>query len=457
MSSSLALYMGLGLIAWMLRADLKWRQVGSKLLLIPFVWLAIQGSRPVSYWFGSGAADESNTVNTVIFAILIGSMLLVVSNRGLRWGEFFKNNRALCAVYLYLAITAIWSDAPLTSLKRLLKDFGCVLLPLLLLMQPNAMEVVRAIFVRVSYVLFPLSVIFIKYFPHIGRSFSKTGEPMFGGVTIQKNSLGEVVLVFGLMLLWDLVEIYRDEKRQARKAQLYIRFGMLLMGIWLLLKCDSQTSLLCLLIGSTVYFGSKWLTTLRHGKRILISCLVGALLLVVLDKTFGLSSMVIRALGRDPSLTGRTEIWRIVLNQKTDPILGVGFYSFWDSKRGQAVMDEFMQINSAHNGYLEMYVDGGLIGVFLLGVFLLVAGGRTIDRLFSGHPLGSIGLTFWVIAIIYNASESSFFKLDPLWLVLILVTVEFPISKAHAISLATASPRRTKQRQFENPAWAGHV
>lgn len=426
MTAQLALYLGWGFILWLIRQDMKWRPTGSKVLLIPGVWLAIQGSRPVSYWFGAGGGSESNPVNTFVFALLIGSAIVVLMNRGFDWGGFIQLNKALCLAYAYLAFTAFWSDAPLISLKRLFKDFGCVLLPLVLLTRADSITAIRAVFVRVSYVLFPLSVVFIKFFPHIGRSFTTAGEPMFGGVTTQKNSLGEVVFVFGLMLLWDLVELYRGEDRKGKKVQLCIRSGMLLMGIWLLRMCDSQTSLLCLILGTVIFWGSRRLLRMRHGKRLLISCLVGTICLATMDKAFGISDALIRAMGRDPSLTGRTDIWRIVLEQKTDPIFGSGFYTFWDSDKGRAVMDEFMQINSAHNGYLEMYVDGGLMGDFLLGVFLLASGGRIINRLFAGHPLGSLGLVFWLLSILYNMSETSFFKLDPLWFALLMVSIECP-------------------------------
>jgi hypothetical protein len=37
-----------------------------------------------------------------------------------------------------------------------------------------------------------------------------------------------------------------------------------------------------------------------------------------------------------------------------------------------------------------------------------------------------MGLVFWILAIIYNLSESSFFRLDPLWFVLLLVTIDCP-------------------------------
>lgn len=264
---------------------------------------------------------------------------------------------------------------------------------------------------------------------------------MFGGVTTQKNSLGLIVFILSIMLLWDLTEIYKGEKRKGKRLQMGVRVGMLLMGMWLLKTCDSQTSMLCLMIGGGILWGTQRLVEMRNGRRVLIGILASIIALVILDKTLGLSDMVIRALGRDPNLTGRTEIWKLVLDQKTNPLRGEGFYVFWDSPKGKAVIESFMQINSAHNGYLDLYMDGGLIGCSLLVLVLLVGGRRVIDRLFAGDPLGKVGLAFWFLAIIYNFSESSYFRLDVLWFTLLLLVVLCPLTrrqKLHQQRLAEA-------------------
>ena len=412
-----------GFIVWLIRKDMAWRRIGSRALLIPGIWIAVQGSRPVSYWLGGGGGD-SGSINTIWFAAFLVISVMVLMNRQLNWGAVFQNNKALFLIYGFLLCSVTWSESPGDSLKRLIKDFECVPVALVFFTERNVQHAIRAVYVRVAYILFPLSVVFIKYFPEIGRSFSRAGEAMFGGVTTQKNSLGETVFVFSLFVVWDLVVLLRGEKRAGRTAQIWIRIGLLLIGLWLLEICDSQTSLLCLLIGSGIYWGCGRLLRMANGKRWLITILIGLICVIALDKTLNLSDMIIRAMGRDPSLTGRTDIWRLVLEQQDSPWIGNGYFIFWDSQAGMAVIESFMQINSAHNGFLEMYLDGGLIGGMLLVLFLLVVGKRVIDRTFTGHPLGRMGLVFWLLAILYNFSESSFFRLDVLWFTLLLMAIE---------------------------------
>jgi len=414
------------LILWLFKMDRRWRHGSSSALLIPGIWIAILGSRPVSYWFGGGGDTDGNPINTLLFAFLIISSTAVLCNRGFKWRQAIGKNKALFFIYLYLALSAFWSEAPLVSLKRLVKDFGCVLAALVLLTEMNPSEAIRLVFVRVSYFLFPLSWVTEKYFPFIGRGYSHAGEPMLTGLTTQKNTLGQVLFVFGLMLVWDLLEIRKMEPGRQRRLQERIRIGMLLLGGWLMIRCDSQTSLVCFFVGMFILWLGRRLVRVPNGKQLLLSCIVAAFGLVALDKTFNLSETVIRALGRNPTLTGRTQIWHLVMEQQSNPIFGEGFYIFWDSDKGNAIIRALAHIQSAHNGYLELYVDGGMIAVFLLGFLLLANGKRAIDRWFKQTPLGMMALIFWLLAILYNFSESNYFRLAPLWFAFLLLTIECP-------------------------------
>jgi O-antigen ligase len=340
----------------------------------------------------------------------------------------------------------------MNSFKRLFKDFGIVPVALVLLTQTNPADVIRAIYVRVSYILFPLSMVFIKYYPEIGRQSTRAGDNMFTGVTTQKNTLGEVVFVFGLMLLWDIYETWKATDRPGRKKQLAIRGGMFLLGLWLLITCDSQTSLLCLIIGTFAFWGIGKLQKMPNGKRVFLIILAAVAFVVTMDKTFGISDKIIVAMGRDPSLTGRTGIWKVVLAQHTDSLVGEGFCIFWDTDKGSNAIDELMLINSAHNGYLEMYLDGGMIGATLLVLLLLTAGWGVINRCFAGSPLGRMALIFWILAIVFNFSESSYFRLGILWTTLLLMLIDHPPRVAQRQKSATAG---TAEPAGTPPAPAG--
>ena len=442
------------LIFWLFRLDGKWRQGTSRALLIPGTWLAILCSRPVSYWFayGGDADSDGNPINTLIFASLLIAAIAVLVKRRFKWIGFISRNKALLFIYFFMGISIFWSDLPLVSLKRLLKDFGCVLSALVILTEAVPTAAIRTVFVRVSYLIIPLSIIVGKYFPMIGRNYGVGGEPMFTGLTTQKNTLGQVVCVCALMILWDLLEILKCGSSKQFRLQVRIRIFMLLLAGWLLIHCGSQTSLVCLVLGVVTFWGTGHLLRMSNGRQILLGCLALAIGVAAVDKTFNISDIVIQALGRNPTLTGRTAIWSTILKQEIDPIFGVGFYSFWDTFRGEAVVRAIARIKTAHNGYLEIYMDGGFIALALLGIMLVSCGRRGINRLFGGESLGKMSLIFWLLAIIFNLSESNYLRLTPLWFTFLVVTLECPSALHRTLKTHDAGNNR-RPRQISKTAY----
>lgn len=430
MPPSIARFLCLCFIAWLFRKDRLQRSFSSSALWIPFCWLGIIGSRPVSYWFGGGdSSDEDlggNPINTVIFAALTFGAIAVLQRRSFDWGGFFRSNRALMAIYLFFAVSAVWSPLGIIALKRLFKDFGTVLVGLVLLTERNPQAAIRTVFVRVSYLLFPLSVLVIKYYPNIGRCMTHDGFPMLTGLTTQKNTMGETVVVFGLMILWDLLELWNDGNTKWWKTEMLIRYGLLAMGLWLLHECDSVTSIICFMVGTFIFWAGGRVARMPNGRMVLAGCLLGVLCLAGLNGTFQIFDRITEAFGRNPTLTDRTFIWHDVLAQHTNPLVGCGFYSFWDSPEGKAAIELIgVAINEAHNGYLEIYLNGGWLGIVLLAFLLLAAGTKAINRMFTGSYFGRLAFIFWIIAIIFNNSESDFFMLGSIWFTFLLLTMEY--------------------------------
>ncbi len=81
------------------------------------------------------------------------------------------------------------------------------------------------------------------------------------------------------------------------------------------------------------------------------------------------------AVGEDPTLTDRTKIWAFLLSMHTNPLLGTGYESFWLGPRLQWFWQTagLGALNEAHNGYLEVYLNLGIIGLFLLCGFLIAS------------------------------------------------------------------------------------
>lgn len=428
-----ALGLTIGLIVWLFRRDRRFRQLPSSALWIPAIWLAIVGSRPVSLWLsniginvGGNSNLEGSPVDMVFFLGLMILAVVVLVRRGFDWAAFATKNKVLLILYLYLALSAIWSEHGLPTLKRAVKDFGHVLVALVLLSEADPFTAMRVVFVRTSFVLLPLSVVFIKYFPSIGRVPDRSGSALLSGVAIHKNELGVLILVLGLLLMADLIAMRLRPEGQNKNDE-KVRYGVLAVGLWLLLACQSVASLVCSVLGGLLLWGTGRLLRMQHPNRMFLRCLGIVTCLAVLEYGFNLSGMVLLALGRDSTLTGRTQIWEMVERTHTDPLLGCGFYSFWSTEGAQEISELFKgTLGTVHNGLLEMYLDGGAVGLALLLLLLLVWGRRSVQQMLEGTVLGRLTLVFWVVAVIHNFSETGYFRFSPLWFTLILLMIECP-------------------------------
>lgn len=444
----LALILTLAFIGWLFRTDR--RQIRAPAaLLVPGIWFAIVGSRSPAEWLNpnvAGVSDaEGGPINLIFYCVIMIAALSVLKRRGLDWGAFAANNKALCALYAYFAASGIWSEIHLGAVQRIVKDFSTVLAALVILTEADPFAAARLVFVRVSFVLFPMSVCLIKYFPSLGRMTSKSWELMYNGVAMHKNSLGALTFVTLLMLAIDVVELRKKPPSERPVATLRIRYLMIAIGIWLMFVCDSKTSLLCTVIGLAMLWAGKRIARMPHPGRafgILLALLaVGG----ILQSTLGVSDLVFRALGRNSSLTGRDGIWEMVGQQHVNPLLGCGYLTFWDSAQARAWREVGgTEIVSTHNGYLEVFVDGGGIGVLLLATLLISQFRQIIRALVSGTALGIARLMFIVPILIYNWSESAYFRLGAVWFTAVLVLINLPPAAAECVVPDWAKAKRLR-------------
>src|SRR4030066_1582103 len=110
---------------------------------------------------------------------------------------------------------------------------------------------------------------------------------------------------------------------------------------------------------------------------------------IIVQYSFDLIGMFITSLGRDVTLTGRIYIWKDLLAFNTDPWIGVGYGSFWLGERLLIMWDRFnFPINESHNGYLNVYLELGMIGIVLLAGVIYTAFKSTKKALITNFTYG---------------------------------------------------------------------
>lgn len=472
MNPALALLFGLALIAWMFARDRRWRRFPSRALWIPAIFLTIASSHQVSYWLyqlGLGSAQtsrlEGSPVNVLFNGTLFLAAIVVLRRRKFSWGGFVIKNKALAAMYLFFLCSALWSPFPVPTVKRTVQDFGCVLAALVILTETEPAASARAVFVRISYILFPLSVVFIKWFPAIGRSISAaSGSYSMAGVTGQKNELGQLTAVFCMVLLWDLLETRQRDRSLGADSGRGVRLINLAIGLYLLILSRSATSWIAFVTAIGIFFLGKRLADRMDARRLFATTAVMIAFLV----TFGFlyASRFSERLDRGTTLSGRTEIWQTTLEKfrgsyGETSLIGAGFHAFWDSDVGVSVWQQLQtgELIQAHNGYLETYLNGGLIGLVLLTALLLGFGRTAAAKLAGGAPLGRLAVVFWSVLLFVNVTEAEFFQVGPLWFTTLLVVMNGPWDKhdrQNAHPLDDSVEMRTLSAPIRRPIAARH-
>jgi hypothetical protein len=85
-------------------------------------------------------------------------------------------------------------------------------------------------------------------------------------------------------------------------------------------------------------------------------------------------------------------------------------------------------IPNAHSGYLDLYLDGGWTVIILLSILVFTSGMRIIGRL-GLDRYQQVRFAILIAAILYNLSESSYFRISPLWCTTLLAIVQFPATE----------------------------
>jgi len=409
------------------------REPGTSFALwIPLLWMLIIGSRLPSQWFGlqvgslAQAMSEGNPLDRTIDLAMIVISVAVLATRSFNWSGFLLRNLALTAFVMFALLSIVWSDFPFVAFKRWFRDLGNYLVILVVLTDPRPLEAVRALLRRFSYFLIPLSIVLIKYYPGMSRQYDPwTGSFADAGVATSKNMLGVVCLVSGIFFVWDTLTRWRDRKERRTKKILLVDLAFLAMTLWVLNLTKSATSEVCLAIGSLVIWMVKTGWGRRHSGLIKVMIPTGFCLYLVLAFGLNLNGELAQRLGRDPTLTDRTLIWNTVLSIRTNPLVGTGYESFWLGPRLDRIWEITGRVNEAHNGYLEVYLNLGLVGLSLLTGFLLTGYRNTCKDLALHSELASLTLAVWTAFLFYNMTEAAF-KSHPMWFIFLLGSIAIP-------------------------------
>lgn len=431
MPPQLAALLCILLILYLFVADVRKKREGvSGAIWVPLLWMFFAGSRYASQWLETGNSVQSvyeyaegSPLDAAVFFALIVVGILVIARRNVAWHRFVSENRWILLFMAYCLISVSWSDDPFISVKRWIKLLGNLVMAVLILTETLPFKALGVIFKRLSYVFLPLSILFILYYPDMGRTYHM-GAPMYTGVAYQKNSLGQICLYLGIYYCWEAIFDRNGEFSSHGKLSFVISLLMMLMILWLLRMANSATALVCLTIAVCLLAVCRLPSMAQRPAKIPFLVIGSGVIVILAQWILDLKSYLLALLNRDADLTMRTTVWNDLLSRVENPILGVGYEMYWSGQRLARSINEMTGIVQAHNGYLETYLNIGAVGLFIL-IACIVSGLIKISKSFDDNYAQTVlRLSFAVPIIVYNWTEATFKPVSNTFVILLLCMID---------------------------------
>jgi O-antigen ligase len=441
-------------LEWLQAARRDQRARTSIALWLPVIWLSLSGSRSVSEWLQSAppgtpeALLEGDPINRLTYASLIALGLLVLVSRGPKVLKLLQANGIIVVFLLYAALSLAWSEYPDVGLKRWVKTVGDFIMVLIVASEKDPAIAIKRLLARTGFLLIPLSVLLIKYYPELARYYDRWDwSTYYSGVTTNKNALGVICLIFGLASAWQFLAALSGRQRIGRARRLIAHGLMLAMVIWLFRHAHSMTSLAGFLIGIGALLAAEFRMIARQPT--MVHAAVAFLIVVPSTILFtSLGAGLLLLIGKDPTLTDRTLVWDLLLSLTTSHWLGTGFETFWLGHRLEAIWRVYgWGPTQAHNGYLEIFLNLGWVGIALL-ITILFRSYRNIVAGLLRSPTGNLMLAYFVVGIVYNFTEAAFFRISaPIWFVLLLAMTKVPVPHLKAAKQQVLPGRGSTRRK----------
>jgi exopolysaccharide production protein ExoQ len=304
---------------------------------------------------GGGRTSVDLAVQIVMFAIV--SFLLLTRLKAVL--GLCSNHKLFALIPLLAVASASWSQDPISTLKNSVYLGINVLFAFYLYARFSPQRLLQILLI-VGSVSLVLSVGLAIFMPAYGLD-NAVGNSAWRGIYNTKNACAAMTSFFlaGAFYAPSLTLLGRLWRR------MYV--GLSLILIFMSKSATSYILVLLLLI---------FVITVKLTQRLRVSDRAAAIALAILlmGSTVAAAvlsmSQILFALGKSSTLTGRTSIWHSAMAAVLKrPLLGYGYMAFWQPFSGRVntvFLENRWSVSGAHNGFLEVWLSLGAIGLALI-------------------------------------------------------------------------------------------
>lgn len=259
------------------------------------------------------------------------------------------------------------------------------------------------------------------------------------GVFDYKNTLGSYMVMGAVSSL-----LLATDQEQPRP---YAWFGFGLSILLILLSTSKTALVVAVLVLGVVQFcrNFRW-----RGKSAVVvidlaMLVLSSVMILVIDNWVTLLS----GLGKDPTMTGRTPMWGVMMQciMTERPLLGFGRGAFFAGgspyavRAGQSVSMNFIPPHS-HNGFIELALDVGVIGFVIFVISFVIAYGQAISRTYVARNSGDLWpLAFLTFLVMNNVTESYLLRSTHVyWVIYMALALSLPKRSNRVVPRSSLTP-----------------
>lgn len=317
-------------------------------------------------------------VGPVLILAEIGLVGLLFLVRPMAFVEIITRWWALLLIPIIATASALWSDAPMTSLRYGAQFVFTMFMGLLIarLLTPRRFLIVFACSVFVFCILCILN----------GRQGSSADGMVLIGLTGSKNQLGYEAQ---LLMMSALAMLLMGVRFIALRWLAVLSFPL---ALYLVLEVNSATALLMAIGGSVALFGLWLMQRFTPGGR--LATLIGAVIvlspitLVIPEIIEAMNHFLFDTLDKDPTLTGRVFLWAAADDlAERRPLFGYGYQAIWIGDSSESIgLRRLAGVSDGrtfhfHDQFRQIRVDTGLVGLTVFVGILAAVGFALLRRI----------------------------------------------------------------------------
>lgn len=383
--------------------ELGWQTLSLVLLTSAFIplWLNI-------------AVQDTHLQNSIIRMTWLVSYI-TIPLIGLHWKELLiviSKDWRLWPFLLWSLLSLLWSQNPFLTLQKFYLLLFATLYGLLLAFRYPFRVTLRLIGSALAIVIASSALSIM-----IGAEWAVMTDPHAGswrGVMPYKNILGSIAAISCIVFVF--IAQYEAQRSHVIWWILAVSSLMLMIGSR---SATAFITFVCTAIAWLVMKGLAHFSRDDRFRAVALSCCfvipAGILGIIYWPK-------IAVWLGRESTLTGRAPLWQALLTiGQMQPLLGYGYGTFWSSIGGMKTIDvillqlRFPWASHAHNGYLEVWLELGVIGFILILFPVLLLMFRSGEMIFSqkrSFEKSDFIFAFLTFFLVNNLTESLVAKAD---------------------------------------------